>query len=249
MSLFGRLQAARRRRKRIKVARSVTTPLREFVYLDEVSVYSLLASRQGALAAEYTDTATNFWRGELAGSVAGSGGVLKGNISSKTESSQTYSSQVLRKSTVQAAFKEFHEGEEQRLALSPPPVEAIPPQVETWGDLDKALGTALYDGWLIDADSLTRGQLVELEIELQAEGVYRITSIIAALLSMIEEAKELAGGSPELEVPAISAAARILEKLLVGLIPVRCRVVDYAVVELLGRMVLVHRRSFKTPGD
>jgi hypothetical protein len=30
--------------------------LREFVYLDEVSVYSLIASRLGPIAAEFTDT-------------------------------------------------------------------------------------------------------------------------------------------------------------------------------------------------
>ena len=34
------------------------TPLREFVYLDEVSVYSLIASRLGPIAAEFSETQT-----------------------------------------------------------------------------------------------------------------------------------------------------------------------------------------------
>lgn len=57
MRLRGRVGAWVARRRRRRAARQLEgAPLREFVYLDEVSVYSLVASRMGSVATEHTAT-------------------------------------------------------------------------------------------------------------------------------------------------------------------------------------------------
>src|SRR5262245_31681899 len=108
-----------RRDRRVRAARTATAPLREFVYLDEVSVYSLLASRQGALASEYTDIRSATTTAEVGGGVGAAAAVFKADLNSKISGSGTESVQVIRRSTIQAAFKELRDGEDERLAISP----------------------------------------------------------------------------------------------------------------------------------
>lgn len=236
------LWARRSRSRRIKAARAAKSPLREFVYLDEVSVYSLLASRQGALASEYTDTTTGSFTSELGSTGGVTAGFAKADVSSKLSAVEARSSQVVRKSTIQAAFKELREGEEERLTIQPIPADSSPPSYSTWAELEKSLGRAALDGWIIDPEELRRGQLVEVEIELEADAVFKITSMIAAVVSMMEENPEL---FPPADYPDLVKAAtlnRVLDRLLVGLVPVRCRVVDYRVFDFQGRKMLVHNR-------
>ncbi len=79
-------------------AESADAPLRESVYLDDVSVYSLTASRLGSIATEFTDTETSTLGGEVESWLEGFGGFAKGSVRAKSSSSRVQSSQVLRKS-------------------------------------------------------------------------------------------------------------------------------------------------------
>lgn len=239
MTWFRRLLARFRRRRRISAARAVRAPLREFVYLDEVSVYSLLASRQGALAAEYTDTRTNTTRSELASKLAGSGGVIKSEVSSKLEESATLSMQTLRKSTVQAAFKEFYEGEEERLLLSPRSREARPPKPKDANDF----GQPEFHGWTIKETDLTRGALVEVEVQLQTHRLFKVSSIMTALWGILNDNPELFHDESQSQLKQFAAINRVLETLLVGLIPVECKAVDYEVMSVGGMSFIVHKSA------
>lgn len=241
MAFFPELRARLRRRRRIKAAKALKTPLREFVYLDEVSVYSMLASREGALPAEYTHTRTDSVSSELEGRIRADAAVLKADVSSKVGSERAESIQVLRKYTVQAAFKEFHEGEEDRLAVSPISSEATAPAIDTWEQLRQALDSSKLDGWVIYPERFERGHLIELEIELRAEPIFEFTSIITTMQDFMKDAPELFEGA-EYPYEQIAAGNRILSKLLVGLIPIRCLSVDYKVANFGHRNVLVHRQ-------
>ncbi len=239
--MFTEMRARIRRRRRIKAAKAVNTPLREFVYLDETSVYSLLASREGALPAEYTHTRTDSTTDELESRIKADAAILKADLSAKTGTARAESVQILRKYTVQAAFKEFHEGEEDRLAITPISSGSTLPAVNSWEELRQALGSPRLDGWVIYPESLDRGQLVELEIELRAEPIFEFTSIVTTMQGIIHEAPELLQGS-EYPHQQIAAANRVLGQLLVGLIPLRCLAIDYKVVSLEDQTILVHRR-------
>jgi len=231
----------RRWRRRRAAKRERDAPLREFVYLDEVSVYSLIASRLGAVATEFTATESSSLRGEVSSSVGVSAGVAKSNIGSQTEATQGSGSQVVRKSVVQSTFKELVEIEQESMALRPSGPNARAPQVQLTDDL-LALASDATDRWVVDPRSLGRGQLVEIEVELEAEAIFRVSAILSTLLEIIQENPELANfGDPQGILQAV-AANRVLDQLLVGLVPLRGVAVHYSHVTLGGRELLVHQQ-------
>ena len=77
MNLIIRLRVWFRQWRRKRASKGQKTPLREFVYLDEVSVYSLNASRLGSIAAEFTETQTVSLRDEIGSSLGASLGAAK----------------------------------------------------------------------------------------------------------------------------------------------------------------------------
>ena len=85
-----------RQRRRKLALRKNKGSLREFIYLDEVSVYSLNASRLGAIASEFTET-------EKAS--------LNVGVQNSFGAGVDIGSQVVRKSIVQTTFKEFYDNE------------------------------------------------------------------------------------------------------------------------------------------
>jgi hypothetical protein len=225
LNLLTRFRAWRRRTRRQRAAEQQEATLREFVYLDEVSVYSLLASRLGPLATEFTDTETASLKVEVAGSGAG------------TETG----SQVLRKSIVQTSFKELYELEVSSLAMRPADQQTKLPTTSNLDDLVATKEILLADGWLIDPEVLGRGSLVELEVQLESEDIFRASSIVSVALDIIDANPEMFG----VDVATLGqakTAGRVLEKLLVGLVPVSGLAVDYNIVRIVDKEWIVHRR-------
>ncbi len=231
-----------RRLRRIRAAKADATPLREFVYLDEVSVYSLLASRQGALPAEYTHVQTRSLTGSLTSSLGATAGVAKTGISSRSEATQSESTQVLRKSSVQAAFRDLYAGEEDKLVLSPMKAEQEPPRVADWAAVKAGIGTTSFSGWIIDSETLVRGAIVEVEVELQASQIYRYASIFSALEDIAEDGRSLFPAPLHAQLRDLKGASSILRRMLIGLVPIKCRAVDYRIIGVDGRRLIIHRR-------
>lgn len=228
-----------RRVRRRRAARKQQAPLREFVYLDEVSVYSLIASRLGPIAVEFTDTETTSLQSELSGNLSAGVGVLKSEVSSQLQSNQTRGSQVLRKSIVQTAFRDLYELEKDRLVLRPPrhgetvPALANSEQFRNWL-------TVPDRPWAIRSEELRRGELVELEVELETEAIFRLSTAVSAFLEIIRESPEVAELAKFEQAAQAQSIGRVLEKLLAGLIPLRAVLSDYKVVIVDGREHLVH---------
>jgi hypothetical protein len=248
VGLFGNVGARWRRRRRLKAAQQAQTPLREFVYLDEVSVYSLMASRQGAIPSDYTESYSETSNRNVGGKIAAKGGVVGAELGSQLESANTYTSQVVRKSTVQAAFKEFFEGEEPKLALSPALPAESKPNVRSLDDLVRGLGRPEFDGWIVDPVELERGKLVELEVELHAESIFRVKSIVSAMHDIFKDNARLFEFVNQESLEQGLAVSRVLDALLVGLVPIRGSVEDYRCVDLNGREVLVRQELLRGGG-
>ena len=121
--------------------------LREFVYLDEISVFSLISSRLGSVATDYTATASTSSAGELAGTTGVSAGVFKTELKGRNEASQAQGTQVLRKATVQATFKELYDLVESELLLRP--ATSAPPDLSGAKDLSAALEGVRSNGWAV----------------------------------------------------------------------------------------------------
>ena len=225
----------RERRRRNAATQTAGAELREFVYLDDVSVYSLMASRLGAIATEFTDTEARTLANEVESSVEGSAWFAKGSVHGRTASSREQSSQVLRKSIVQTAFKDLYGLESGRLVLrassgSPPGADA------------HELADLSVDGeWVVDPKTLVRGSLVEVEVELEAEAVFRVNAVVSAFLEIVQEDLEIFGVSAPQGIAEARAINRVLDRLLTGLVPIRGRAVNFAIVHAGGREVIVHR--------
>lgn len=212
---------------------------REFVYLDEVSVYSLVASRQGSIPEQLTTSVSASIQEELSSSIGVSAGV-KSEVGSKATTATSNATQIIRKSLVQGAFKELVEAEQHDLALPEPSGEAEAPAVATLDDLMQLENTE-GSCWVVDSTRLTRGQLLELEIELDADPVFAFNSAVSSMVEIMDENPELFGAQLE-GIAAGEMMNRILRRLLVGLVPLRCHVPEYRSITIGERDLLVHRR-------
>ena len=234
----------RRRRLRAEAKKQKAPPLREFVYLDEVSVYSLNASRLGSVAADFTEIRSSSLQSEVGGSVGvGAAGTPTAGINSRLLSGQSRESQATRTATVQSAFKEFYEFELKldSFALRPVPEDRKPPEVRGAEALAAQARKAAPDGWVVDPGALRRGSLVEAEVELEADATFRTSAVIAAFVGIVESEPGMFGEAVSDGLAQGKAIGRVLEGLLAGLVPVRGRVVDYEVAEIGDREWIVHR--------
>ena len=240
MSISSRVRAWLRRLKPQKAPENLTGLLREFVYLDEVSVYSILASRKGAIATEFTESQTASLNSDVGGSVGVGFGGTKATFNSKVQAGHVQGSQVLRKAIIQTSFKELYGIEQASLALSPPDAHSIP-TVKGVSNIEESLDSLAKDNWLVDPRAIRRGELLELVVELEADPIFRMASVITTLRELMEDNEEIFGHAITTQLPQMRSMAQVLEGLLVGLVPIRGRLVDYVSASIGGRDVLIHR--------
>ncbi len=216
-------------------------PRREFVYLDEVSVYSLLASRLGSIPEQLTKSASESLQSEINSAIGVNYG-LKAEIGSKLATTSTSATQVVRKSMVQGAFKELVDVERGKLALSEPPADGELPPAADLASL-KALAEDPGSGLVLAADQPARGQLLEMEIELDADPTFAFNTVISEVVKFMDQNPEFFPEGLE-GIAAGETMNRIIGQLMVGLVPLRCRILDYQALEIEETEFLVHRSLF-----
>ncbi|MBZ6137115.1 DUF6414 family protein [Streptomyces olivaceus] len=217
-------------------------PLREFMYLDEVSVTSLMSSRKGAIPSEITETFSTSARTEATRAAESDLKVLKISGGSVLESTQTKDRQVLRKATIQATFRDLHLHEQNKLALAPIPPGAPVPTLSQIRGYFRSPEQDSSSQWFISPQRLNRGDLVEVEVELQADPIFQVSTFLSSFLDMITDSEELTGQVDQTQAAKVREFNAILERLRVGLIPIRCRIIDYRTVRTIAGDCLVHRR-------
>jgi hypothetical protein len=218
--------------------------LREFVYIDDVSVQSLLASRTGAIATDYTDSNTSGTkRTREANAGLKHGPVNLGGKTNREESAGT-TAQVVRKSNAQARFKELLDAELEGLLLRATPPDALPAIAES------SAGAHVVPSFeqmreqrrrhvVAEAD-VRRGHLFELDIELEAEPIYGVSAAISSLIALFEQTPEMVPEEDRDNIRQVSAVAKMLDQLLAGLVPVRGRAVDYQVLRRRDGDYVIH---------
>ncbi|MGI8730134.1 MAG: DUF6414 family protein [Solirubrobacteraceae bacterium] len=236
MSLSTRWRRWRRKRS---AAQTRGRPLREFVYLDDTSVLSLLASRIGAVPTEYTDSESRALSTGVNSKLGASAAVLKAEAGSSIETSRSTATQVIRMSSIQSAFKELLEYAEDSLALQWPRATPRPPRVRTLRDLAaQAEGTDRH--WVTSPSELRRGELIEVEVSLDADEIFRFSVILTTLLRFVDQIPELANVTDGQSLKDALTANQILDQMLAGLVPLRGEVVDYRLVTVEGKQLVVH---------
>ena len=224
-----------RRRERLCAWWNKKTPLREFVYLDETSVYSLYASRFGEIPSERTDTLTQIRQSEVGTSLNPVKGAAGGGLTARAMSSQSQQSQVVSRAIVQSTFRDLLEKERNSLSLKHAPHFEKVPQTRSLDSLKAGRRRGRQEtklvkkGFVFDPHELTRGALLEIEVELETEFIFQMSSVVQALVGMVKKNPAMFGHDEE-EIAELSNISGIIEELLVGLIPLRGRAVDYSVV-------------------
>ena len=240
MSILSWIRNRFPRRKAGDTSNSHSDTRREFVYLDEVSVYSILASRKDGIATQFTETQTYSLNSELSSSAGVGFSATRAKLDSKIQAGQVQGSQVLRKAIIQSSFKELYDIERPDLALRAR-VEGDVPKVRDADDLLRILGDNSGDGWLVDASTIHRGDLLEVHVELAAEPIFQMATLITAFSELTENKEVLFGRSITSQVSEMQAMAHLLDSMLVGLVPIRGRLLDYDCLTIEGREVLIHR--------
>ena len=216
MSIKFRLRAWLSRLKRKKDPNNLSGLLREFIYLDEVSVYSILASRKGAIATEFTESQTASLNSDVGGSVSVGFAGAKAQVGTKRQAGRMQGSQVLRKAIIQTSFKELYDIERASLALRPPSADSMP-TVKAVADIEELLNALVKGSWLVDPSAIRRGELLEVEVELEADPIFRMASVITTLRELMEDNEEFFGHAITTQLPQMRSMAQLLEGLLVGL--------------------------------
>lgn len=227
------------RRKRLPAAdgTQTKTPLREFVYLDEVSLRSLLSSQRGEVTdttSEQTVAAQESDTTSMAGLSAAA--LAKTELKSRYQTSNSNTLQTSRKATVQSWFRDFH---------SLPGLRRIEPvaNLTAVAQADDLLNTD-NPSIKILASELYRGDLVEFKVRLTADPVYRFGTLMSEFSGMADDSPVLfAGNNAFALLGQMEPVNRILQRLLAGLIPVRAKAIDYVSVIVDGEECIVHRAA------
>jgi hypothetical protein len=205
--------------------------------LDDVSVYSLVASQFGLIVTELTETQATSLQSDITGTMGATAGLAKAEIASRLQATESQGSQILRKAIVQTTFKELYEATEKLLVLRG---GCVVPAASELPIEDLARTAALEPGLVVDPASLTRGRLLELQVELEAEQIFHAGAFLTDVLEIIRDDFATFGVRSANEIVQLKAYARMLDKLLVGLVPIRGRAVDFEIVEQNGKEWIVH---------
>lgn len=223
-SIWQRLKAnfARRRRLRANFKVESPPPLREFVYLDEVSLKSLLSSQLGDLREETTEERSTAHEAEIA-AVAGISAIgIETN--SRYQLSKSNGTQTLRKSLAQSQFKEFIELMRSQVLFSEQPV---PSEGLAGGETN----TSRSQLPSIAVDEVLRGDLIEVSVSLAADPIYRFSAMMSEMSDMAERYPEMVSAPETAAIyNQMGPVNRVLQQLMVGLVPIRATCTDLSLL-------------------
>ena len=217
------------------------TQLREFVYLDEVSVVSLSSSLRGALAEEITDSESSTLKTDSRLELGVRVPYLKSKTGYGAEFSSSEGRQILRKSTIQSKYKDLMSDLSNRLKIlhdtqeitAPSDAAKLLTEIKEWKPEDSV-------GWLRPADDFVRGDLVEFEVELAADVVYGAGLTLSSMAGVLKRIGQVdQSGLDEATINQLQVLSEVLTQLLIGLIPVKSKVVGWKVLEYDKRLFLI----------
>lgn len=206
-------------------------PLREFVYLDEVSLRSLLTSQLDTLPEAVTRAMSIAEESELTGRIAGgSEHLAKGEVGSRFKTANSNSIQTSRKAVAQTQFNEFRYSAWTPLSLTSASCvdESIAPE-----DLQNESMHA------VKVSDLARGTLLEVTVELAVDPVFQFGTMLTEWAAMAEDYPAMFGASAPTFLNETVPINKVLQRLLAGLIPIRCTAVDLVHVVIDGEAWLL----------
>ena len=205
---------------------------REFVYLDEISVTSLVAARHCAIPESFNDTLSATTSSETGTSVAAPStpAVPSVGISTRSASSRTTSQEVVRRAVVQGTFRALRIGDtDLRVSVEDQPNRHKPAAVATAKDLASHLVRLEGQHRAVRTQDLLRGDVLEVHVELSPEWSYQFTAAVSSMIDLVEgRAAEF--GVEESTVAEVQRLLELVSRLLVDLVPIQARVTSHRLV-------------------
>jgi hypothetical protein len=213
-------------------------PLREFVYLDEGSLRSLLSSQTGEIKDTVQEQSQAALLDEFNIKVAGELPLTaKTEAAYRLQTTNSSSLQTSRKATVQSWFRDLHERSDLRLIS---PVAGAVPAAR----LEDLVGLET-PSVVTTSGALQRGILAEFRVRLAAHDVFHLTTMMTEFTGMAEEFRDLVPDASMATFKEIQPMVKVLQRLMAGLIPITAEAVDYLVVDIGGVDHVVHRDAIK----
>lgn len=235
MSIFSKIKSWFRTSKRESNASRNELPLREFVYLDEVSLRSLLSSQTGEMVDTRSEQRTDGSQSNFESSAGfRAPGLTKADITSRFQTSNSNSLQTSRKATVQSWFGELHSMT--GLRLIEPGHPGAP--VSEAGDLLTVNNPFL----VLPASSLERGKLVEFRVRLSADPIFHLGTMVSEFSGIVDDSPQMfSDGGVRRQLDGFLPVNKVLQRMLAGLVPIRCEALDYVAVKLSDQEYIVRR--------
>lgn len=210
-------------------------PLREFAYLDEVSLRSLLSSQKGEMTDSTSEQSSEALEAEVSAAIGAHPGlVAKAELASRFQTTNSSTIQTSRKATVQSWFRDFHRIRGIRL------IEPTAPQAPA-SDLE-ALKTTADAALFTESSALRRGALVEFRVRLKADPVFHLGTMVSEFSAMAEDYPDMFAADDGLaNLRQVQPINKVLQRLLAGLIPIRAQALDYSVVVIDEVEYVVHK--------
>lgn len=224
-----------KRRREPSQSRAQREPLREFIYLDEVSLRSLLSSQTGEVIDSTSKQIAGSFDVEVGSSVAaGLPQMGSAELTSRFQTSNSSTLQTSRKATVQSWFRDFY---------NIPNLRVIEPANEVHKASSAIDLMAISNtSQIVKTSALERGGLVEFRVKLAADPIFHLGTMVSEFTGMSEDYPDMFAENNGLEtLKEVQPVNRILQRLLAGLIPVRAEAIDYAVIEIDYVEYVVHR--------
>ncbi|MDR0488223.1 MAG: hypothetical protein LBG99_02265 [Propionibacteriaceae bacterium] len=232
MGLREKWEKHKKKKQQIDSLNSNPEPvLRDFVYLDEQSLQSLLSSTSGEIADHRSESTSEGINSEFGASIgAGSPSPLKAEVSSRFQATDTRMVQTSRRATVQSWFRDFHKIANLKL------LDLGKARVEKKPDLSEVKETSL----LASTSQLRRGELIELRVRLAPDPVYSLSAVMSEYAYIAQANPDMFGASDKKVLSQLLQVNTIMERLLVGLIPIKATAIDYSVYEANGELCIIH---------
>lgn len=237
---FKAWRAHRRRQTRSDQVRH-ELPLREFVYLDAVSLHSLLVSQTETIPEAITQAITRADEAELVGTMKSSvGSELVGKAeaqaSARYKTSNSDNTQSSRKAVIQTLFKELRELPLDFKLITP---SEIPRRLEDADDIAKAKSEVAER-----ASTFTRGTLIEVDVVLAVDPVFKLGAMMNEWSAMADDFPGMFANHGTLGFLRESAPTmKVLDRFLAGLIPIKATAANYVVVTVAGAEYVVHKSA------
>ena len=177
---------------------------------------------------------------ETRGSLGIGLGGIRANLGGRSQAGETEAFQVSRKAIIQSTFRDLYKIERSALTLDSNHTD-LPSVPDSDLRLETLLDSSKGKGLLVDPSKLHRGDLLEVDVELEADPIYRMATIINTFFDLMKDNHEMLESAANAQLPEIHSVARLLDSLLAGLVPIHGRLVDYTWVTICGREVLIHQ--------